>query len=92
MKKLDSENLYLLISIITAIILPFSLSKSNQDVTSFFTEINWVWLPFWILVLFLPFYGITQVIKRTDDWNIKFWIGLLINMLSFFLFLQFFSL
>jgi len=91
MKKIDSENLYLVISIISAILLPFSLSKTNNDSSVFGNSFLNIWLPFWLLVLFLPFYGITQIVKRTDDWNIKFWIGLLLNMLNFIFFLRFFG-
>lgn len=85
MKKISSENLYLIISVVSALLLPFSLYQVEDDFLS-------IWTPFWILVLLLPFYGIIQITKQTDDWNIKYWIALLINIVSFIFILNFLNL
>ena len=91
MNRLNKEIIYLIISVISAIVLPISLGASNKDISYFTFNSNLVWLPFWILVLCLPFYGIIQITKLTDEIPIKLWIGLLINLISFVLILRFFS-
>ncbi len=92
MNKIDSENVYLIVSIALAIVLPFGLFQTEGNVSAIGNFLFNAWLPIWILALFLPFYGIIQIVKRTDDWNVKFWIGLFLNMLNFFFILNFFSL
>lgn len=91
MKNIDRQNLYVLVSVVSAIILPISLGASEKDISYFTLDSNLVWVPFWILILSLPFYGIIQKTKRTDEIPIKLWIGLLINLISFILLLRFFS-
>jgi hypothetical protein len=48
-------------------------------------------MPFWVFILFLPFLGIVQIVKLTDEIPIKYWIALLINLVNFILILRFFS-
>lgn len=91
-KNLDAENLYLIASIVLTLVLPFSLFQTEGDISTIGNSLLNLWLPIWILALFIPFYGIIQIVKRTDDWNIKFWIGLLLNIINFFFILNFFSL
>lgn len=91
MKKLDSKNFYLFVSVISAIFLPFSLAKYEGALSVLANSLLSIWLPFWILVLFLPFYGIVQITKLTDEIPVKLWIGLLINLINFILILRFFS-
>ena len=91
MKKLDSKNFYLFVSVISAIVLPFSLAKYEGTLSVLANSLLSIWLPFWILVLFLPFYGIVQITKLTDEIPVKLWIGLLINLINFILILRFFS-
>lgn len=88
---MNKENIYLLVSVVSAIILPFSLSKYNGDLAILGNSLLNIWLPFWILILCLPFYGIIQITKRIDETPIKLWISLLINLISFILILRFFS-
>ncbi|MEZ4787315.1 MAG: hypothetical protein R2790_05430 [Flavobacterium haoranii] len=83
--------IYLFISVVSAIILPFSLAKYDGNLSALGNSLLNIWLPFWILVLSLPFYGIIQITKLTDEIPIKLWIGLLINLISFILILRFFS-
>lgn len=85
MKKLSKENIYLIVSIVSALLLPFSLYQVEDDFLS-------IWTPFWILVVLLPFYGIIQITKQTDDWNVKYWIAVLINKVSFIFILNFLNL
>jgi len=91
MSKLNKENIYLIISVVSAIVLPFSLAKYDGNLSVLVNSLLNIWLPFWILVLCLPFYGIIQITKLTDEIPVKFWIGLLINLISFILILRFFS-
>lgn len=91
MRKIDNSSLYLLVTVVSVVILPISLGASNKDISYFTLNSNLAWIPFWILVLCLPFYGIIQITKLTDEIPIKFWIGLLINLISFILILRFFS-
>lgn len=89
---MSKENIYLIISILAAIVLPFSLSKYNGDLSILGNSLLNIWLPFWILILYLPFYGIVQITKLTDEIPVKYWIALLINLVNFILILRFFSL
>ncbi|SHJ64030.1 hypothetical protein [Flavobacterium haoranii] len=86
MKKLSSENTYLITSIFLSILLPFSFFETGTNL-SFSSP----WLPIWIFGLLIPFYGIVQITKFTDDWNLKYWIGLILNLLNFFFVNRFFS-
>lgn len=91
MSKLNKENIYLIISVVSALVLPFSLAKYDGNLSALGISLLNIWLPFWILVLCLPFYGIIQITKLTDEIPIKLWIGLLINLISFILILRFFG-
>lgn len=91
MRKINSQNFYLFVSFVSAIVLPISLGASDKNISYFTLNSNFLWMPFWILVLCLPFYGIIKITKLTDEIPIKLWIGLLINLVSFILVLRFFS-
>lgn len=91
MSKLNKENIYLIISVVSALVLPFSLAIYDGNLSALGNSLLNIWLPFWILVLCLPFYGIIQITKLTDEIPIKLWIALLINLISFTLILRFFG-
>ena len=86
MKKLSSENTYLITSIFLSILLPFSFFETGTNL-SFSSP----WLPILIFGLLIPFYGIVQITKLTDEIPVKLWISLLINLINFILILRFFS-
>lgn len=91
MRKIYSQNLYLIVSVVSAVVLPISLGTSDKEISYFTFNSNLAWIPFWILVLCLPFYGIIKIVKLTDEIPVKLWMGLLINLISFILILRFFS-
>lgn len=86
MKFPTSENIYLSVSLLLTLVLPFSFAETGTSI-SFLN----VWLPLWIVCLFAPFYGIIQIVKFTDDWNVKYWIGLILNLLNFIFVIRFFA-
>ena len=88
---MSRENIYLVVSFFSAIVLPISLGTCDKDISFFVLNTNLFWMPFWLLILFLPFYGIIQIVKLTDEIPIKYWIALLINLVNFIFILRFFS-
>lgn len=80
--KIERSKLYLILSICAFLLLIFTMGTTTYSIRLFNIEFDLLWLPTSVMVLILPFYGMAQICIHTDDWNLKYWIGILLNLIS----------
>ena len=77
---ISKPKLYLSLSILAFILLFLGIVKSFFAVTLFGVSFDFIWIPTALLVFFMPLLNCVEIIKNTDEINILYWIGLLLNV------------
>lgn len=79
---------YLALSILALILLFLGIVKSFFAITLFGVMFDIIWIPTALLVFAMPLLNGVEIIKNTDEINMLYWIGLLLNVVCMFFLLR----
>lgn len=78
--KRDLSKVYLGLSIFTLVLMFWTLFFPVHLVQMWNLEFDCLWIPTGILILFLPLFGIAKIATSREDWNMNYWIGIVLNL------------
>lgn len=86
------EKVLLLISVITLFATIVAAIITTPEIVLVGIRFQIMWLPIWIVIVFLPFLNIAAIAKNVDDYSVYNWIGLLLNIITMIFVLKSFKL
>ena len=89
---MNQPKLYLFLSVLALFLLLTVLLKSFYAVTLFDLTFDIVWIPTALLVFTMPLLNCVAIIKNTTEFNVYYWLGLLLNCFCMLLTLKHFKL
>ncbi len=85
----NKPKIYLMLSVLTVFLLLVAMIKSFFCIHLWGFSFDIIWIPTIVLVFWLPFLNIMEIVKNTEDYNILHWIGLLLNLFCMILMLRY---
>ncbi|MGV7107101.1 hypothetical protein [Flavobacterium sp. U410] len=79
------DKIYVILSLFSTFLLVIGIIQLFPEIYFFGLRFSVIWIPIWCLTLWLPFYGIIEILKRTDEINYSLWFAFLLNLFNFFL-------
>jgi hypothetical protein len=85
----NKPKIYLILSVFGVLLLLVAMIKSFFSIHLWGFSFDIIWIPTIVLVFWLPFLNIIEIIKNTEDYNILHWIALLLNLFCVLLILRY---
>lgn len=85
----NKPKIYLILSVFDVLLLLVAMIKSFFSIHLWGFSFDIIWIPTIVLVFWLPFLNIIEIIKNTEDYNILHWIALLLNLFCVLLILRY---
>jgi uncharacterized membrane protein len=87
----SKEKLYLSLSIVVFVTSLFSILTSDVSSGNLNDSVAIHWIILFIFTLLLPIFNLAEIIINRDDWNKFYWIGLILNIITFFFIARYFN-
>lgn len=88
----SKDKLLLTLSAITLLATIVAAITTTPEIALLGTQIQILWLPIFVIIVFLPFLNVIEIAKNVDDYAVYNWIGLLLNIITMIFILKSFKL
>ncbi len=85
------KNVFLGLSIVVFMATLFSILSSDVPNGNINDSIAIHWIILFIFTLLLPIFNLAEIIINRDDWNKFYWIGLILNIITFIFISRYFN-
>ena len=85
------EKIYFSLSIVVFLATLFSILTSDVSNGNLNDSIAMHWIILFIFTLLLPIFNLAEIIINRDDWNKFYWIGLILNIITFIFIARYFN-
>ncbi|WP_338375555.1 hypothetical protein [uncultured Flavobacterium sp.] len=85
------KTIYLGLSVLVFITTMFSILLSDIPNGNLNESIAIHWIILFVFALLLPIFNLAEIIINRDDWNKFYWIGLVLNIITFIFISRYFN-
>ena len=88
---MNKKNLYLALSLLSFLLLVIAMFTNGSKIKLFEIEFAIIWIPVWILSLFLPLLIFAALVVDRDEISKRLVISLLLTLINMFFLIRFFA-
>lgn len=80
----DKKNIFLALSIISFVLLLTAIFVSFDKIEALGMQFSIIWIPVWILTIFLPIFNFAEIILERDYTSKRIVVALIFNIINMF--------
>lgn len=88
---MNKKNIYLALSLLSFLLLVIAMFTNGAKITLFEMEFAVIWIPVWILSLFLPIFIIAAIVVERDEISKRLIVSFLIALINMLFLIRFFA-
>ncbi len=88
---MNKKNIYLALSLLSFLLLVIAMFTNGAKITLFEIEFAVIWIPVWILSLFLPLLILAVLVVDRNEISKRLIISLLLTLINMFFLIRFFA-
>ena len=88
---MNKKNIYLALSLLSFLLLVIAMFTNGAKTTLFEMEFAVIWIPVWILSLFLPLFILAALVVDRDEISKRLIISLLLALINMLFLIRFFA-
>ena len=88
---MNKKNIYLALSLLSFLLLVIAMVTNGAKITLFEMEFAVIWIPVWILSLFLPLFILAALVVDRDEISKRLIISLLLALINMLFLIRFFA-
>lgn len=88
---MNKKNIYLALSLLSFLLLVIAMFTNGAKITLFEMEFAVIWIPVWILSLFLPLFILAALVVDRDEISKRLIISLLLALINMLFLIRFFA-